>query len=144
MDVDDPEVGKVWTLHVLGQLSEAWPRRVSFNAMDMGNETSVAPIIDSELDDIFFGIFDWLRNEGFVRYANNSMGDGWVVDVQITAKAMDAIGHALPTEKGKAGKQLKSIAAGAGTVAGQAAISETVGLFIGAATRGLLGGGGAS
>lgn len=143
MAVEEPEVGKVWTLYILGQLAEAWPKRVSFNAMDLSTKTGVEPVLDSDLDETFFGTFDWLRNEGFVRFQDNMLGEGWVEDVQITAKAMDAIGHALPTDQGKVGKQLKSIAAGAGTAAGQAAISETMGLVVGAAARALLGGGGA-
>jgi hypothetical protein len=141
MAVEEAEVGKVWTLYILGQLAESWPRRVSFNAMDLSTKTGVEPMLESDLDETFFGTLDWLRNEGFVRYQDNMMGEGWVEDVQITAKAMDAIGHALPTYKGQVGKHLKTIAAGAGSAAGQAAISETMGLVVGAAARAFLGGG---
>ncbi|GGF24175.1 hypothetical protein GCM10011321_14420 [Youhaiella tibetensis] len=111
--------------------------------MDPFTKTGIEPVLDSDLDETFFGTFDWLRNEGFVRFQHNMLGDWWVEDVQITAKAMDAIDHALPTDQGKVGKQLKSIAAGAGTPAGQAAISETVGLVVRIAARAFLGGGGA-
>lgn len=142
MAVEEAEVGKVWTLYILGQLAESWPRRVSFNAMDLSTKTGVEPVLEGDLDETFFGTLDWLRNEGLIRYQDNMLGDGWVEDVQITAKAMDAIGHALPTEKSGVGKHLKTIAAGAGSAAGQAVISETVGLFIGAAARGFTGGGG--
>lgn len=98
----------------------------------------MGPEIDEEAEELFDDLFRWLRNEGFVSFTQD--GEGWVVDVQLTSRAMEAIGHALPTDKGAVGTQLKKIAAGAGSETGRAIIAETVSQFIGAA-RGYTGGG---
>lgn len=139
MEPTNNEVGNAWTLYVLGQLSEAWPRRVDFNAMDLSTETGMAPVLDREVEETFDDLFRWLKSEGFIEYSQD--GEGWVVDVNITTKAMDAIGHALPTAKNGAGAHLKKIAVGAGSTAGQAVIAETIGQVIGAAARSFAGGG---
>ncbi len=141
MQYDDTEVGKAWTLYILGTLAEDWPRRVSFDANILIENTQVHPRGSSDVDETFYGLIDWLENEGLIRFDRKTLGDSWVEDVQITAKAMDAIGHALPTAKGGAGAHLKSIAVGAGSEAGKAAIAETVGLVIGAAVRSFTGAG---
>lgn len=139
MTLSNNEIGKAWTLQVLAQLSDAWPRRVDFNALDLATKTEVGPEIDEEAEELFDDLFRWLRNEGFVSFTQD--GEGWVVDVQLTSRAMEAIGHALPTDKEAVGTQLKKIAAGAGSETGRAIIAETVGQFIGAAARGFTGGG---
>ncbi|MEC5292992.1 MULTISPECIES: hypothetical protein [unclassified Aurantimonas] len=132
------DIGKTWTLYALGQLSEAWPRRLDFNALDLGTETGVGTELDSESEEVFDDLFRWLMSEGFVHFKQGSEGAAY--GVQLTTKAMDAIGHTLPTTKGAVGTQLKTIAAGAGSAAGQAIIAETIGQLIGAAARSFAGG----
>ena len=122
---------------MLAQLSDAWPRRVDFNALDLGTKTEARPEVEEEAEELFDDLFRWLRNEGFVTFIQD--GEGWAVDVQITSKAMDAIGHAMPTDKGPVGTQLQKIAAGAGPETGRAIIAETVGQLIGAAARAFTG-----
>lgn len=139
MALSNNDIGKTWTLHTLAQLSDVWPRRLDFNSLDLGTQTGVRPESEQEVEEVFDDLFRWLRHEGFVSFTQD--GEGWAADVQLTSKAMEAIGHALPTDKGAVGKQLRAIAAGAGSEVGRAVIAETVGLFIGAAARGFAGGG---
>jgi len=138
MSLTNNEIGKTWTLYALGQLSEAWPRRLDFNGMDLSVQCGVGPDLGDEAE-LFDDLFLWLKNEGFVHFTQDSEGEAY--GVHLTSKAMDAIGHAMPTDKGAVGTQLKTIAAGAGSTAGQAVIAETIGQLIGAAARGFAGGG---
>ena len=128
------EIGRAWTLYVLGQLSDTWPRRVDFNAEDLVERTELgSDLEEDEANEMFDDLFRWLQSERFIAF--NQAGEGWVVDVALTTKAMDAIGHAIPTDNGAAGTRLKKIVGGAGSTAGQAIISETIGQIIGAAAR---------
>lgn len=84
---------------ISGTLADEWPRRIGFDTNLLIENTEVRPLGLSDLDETFYGLIDWLATEGFIRFDRKEQGESWVEDVQITAKAMDAIGHALPTER---------------------------------------------
>ncbi len=132
------EIGNAWMLHVFGQLSEAWPHGVDLSSDDLVTATGVGPDNEDAVTEMFDNLLAWLRDEGLVRFTQSTEGAAY--DVQLTVKAMDLIGHTMPTDNGPAGAQLKTIAADVGTTAGRAAIAETVGQLIGAAARTFAGG----
>lgn len=126
------EIGHAWTAHILGELFDEWPRRVDFNAMDIETSTEVGPRKDGE--DFFDHLFEWLKDEGFVRFTQATEGN--VYDVSLTEKGVNILGQKLGIEaKEPIGTQLKGIAKSAGSEAGRAAISEAVGYVIGGAIK---------
>lgn len=131
------EIGEAWTLYILGQLAEEWPRRVDFNAMDLGTRTESSPLGDEE--DLFDHLMEWLRDHGLIGF--NQAIEGNAYDVWITDRGLGIIGHTLDIEKRQWGPKLKTLAKGAASETGRAAIAETVGLLIGATARGFSGAG---
>jgi hypothetical protein len=131
------EVGEAWTLFVLGELADEWPRRVDFNAMDLETATGIGPRKDAE--ELFDDLFLWLRDQRLISFTQVA-DEGNAFDVSLTDRGFDAIGHSLGIEKRKTGSMLKKIAAGAATEAGRTTITETIGQLIGALVRGVAGG----
>lgn len=126
------EIGQAWAAHVLGELFDAWPRRVDFNAMDIETATEIGP--KSEPEDFFDHLFDWLRDEGFVRFGQGTEGN--VYDVALTEKGVSILGQNLGIAAGEPiGLRLKGIAKNAASEAGRAAISEAVGYVLGGAIK---------
>lgn len=126
------EIGQAWTAFILGELFEEWPRKVDFNAMDLATATGLGPVTDEE--EMFDGLFDWLRDEGFVRFEQRTEGN--VYAVTLTKRGIDVLRQNLGVDlKEPLGSKLRSMAKSAGSQAGRAAIGEAIGQVIGAAMR---------
>lgn len=100
---------------------------------------TVTIVLDNEGNDVsdefrVFGLaaFEWLRAEDFIRTRSLRSSLGAV----LTSKALLAMNAKLGKLDPSLGTQLGDVVKDAGKTAGNSAISETVGLIIGAAVKG--------
>ena len=129
--VSNRDAGNAWTAYILGYLYEEWPARADLNYLDISKATDIDAGYYGE--DIFTDLLLWLRQEGFIAFQEGY--DGGASCVSLTSKGMASLGEDVGCSKGPLGKRLKQVFSEAGGETRRAAISELVGIVIGAAAK---------
>lgn len=134
---DNKEVAGVWISYLLGELFAEFPRRQSFNAMDVATQSGIEPRRDSEL--FFDDLLLWLRDNGYVHFTQSA--EGAAFNVALTERGFAVLGQKPDGLDQPLGSKLKEVAAGVAREGGKAAIAQTVGTLFGAAAAFLANGG---
>lgn len=127
----DKDVGGAWAAHILGELFEAWPRRLDFNAMDIA-EATIAP--SDEPEDLFDGLVNWLYLNGYIHVGQQGP-EGSVLLVSLTNYGFSVLGQKPKGLDQPLGTKLKTAAQSIGSETKSAAISELIGTLVGAAAK---------
>ena len=131
------DVGNAWTAFVLAELFEEWPARVDLDWMRVQEQTGLSPRKDG--DEMFDGLIEWLRNEGYIRFGQTS-DTGQFYDVTLTEKGFTVLGKKLDALQPALGDQLKAAAKGAGSEAGKATLQGLVSTVFAVGTTMLMSG----
>lgn len=127
----DKDVGGAWAAHILGELFEAWPRRLDFNAMDVAAAT-MSP--KDEPEDLFDGLVNWLYLNGYIHIGQQGP-EGSALLVSLTSYGFSVLGQKPKGLDQPLGTKLRSAAASIGSETKSAAISELIGTLVGAAAK---------
>jgi hypothetical protein len=132
------EVAAAWIAYILGELFEEFPRRQTFSALDVSTHSGIEPRREPE------GFFDdlllWLRDNGYVRYTQDT--EGVAYDVALTERGFSALGKTPDGLDRPIGAKLKEVSTAGAAEAGKAVIATTVGSLLGAAAATFLSGAG--
>lgn len=126
METTDQDIGRAWTAYILGELFEAWPRRLDFHSLDVSSATGVSPRKDEE--ELFNDLVGWLLDNGFVRIGQAT--EGAAFGVALTEKGFAVLGRNAPGTERPLGAKLKEAAAGVGKDAARATLASLIGAMV--------------
>ncbi|RWB50731.1 hypothetical protein [Mesorhizobium sp.] len=121
------DIANAWISYILGELYSEWPRRLDFNAMDVGKATGTEARWEDET--LFDDMIRWLQNNGYILVGQE--GDDWsVYGVELTEKGYLLLGSKPESLSEPLGDKMKEAAKVGAAEAGKSVVSNLVGMLM--------------